>query len=300
MARCRRPAIAAAVMLAACSPDTDPASLPPVPRSAVSLVALGAPDRLPEEPAMFADLAIPVSRPPAEDGGFRAAGLREAALAWGARHGQTRRSWEIAESYAEREAALDTVWSFRRVALPAPMSAGWLLPPVIQRVGAAWSGGGREAEAASEYYRILRPATIKGHLPGWRHYLPAPAPPPDIPANSLLPLEGEEKQWREWAAEGWHAGLELADSEHRESLARLERDYTGMLEFRRLLALGMVTDMVVEAEHWPAAVSGDGAELRVGGRSVRIVSDAAFVGDAGRWTPQLVRVGPAVEYAAER
>ncbi len=266
---------------------------PPPPAPESGLVRIGGDTSLPPPPPDFASLGIP--RAPAPDGqsGFRTSSMRDAALSWGARAGQARRSWEIAVSYSTRTAELDAAWDFSRVAVPAPLSSGWLLPPVVQRGGAVWTGGGRSAEAATEYYSILRPGRISGRLPNWRDYLPLPSESPDPPVGHLLPLDGEERQWREWAAEGWLAGFKLAEAELDESLARMERDFTGMLEFRRLLAMGIISDLVVEAENWPASVTGDGGELRVGGRRVRIVSDAGFVSDTGRWRPQVVPVRPA-------
>lgn len=266
------------------------AVLPPAPLPESALVRIGGDPQLPPEPPDFASLELPGALPPEGSDGFRISSLRDSAMSWGARAGQSRRSWEIAEIYSRREDEMDAAWDFSRVAALAPMETGRLLPPVIQRGGAVWLGSERNAEAATEYYAIHRPARITGRLPGWRDYLPWPSAPPGRPPDEFLPQPGEEEQWREWAAVGWKAGVSLAEAELEESLARLERDYTGMLEFRRLLAMGMVSDMIVEAEHWPASVAGDGEELRIDGRRVRIVSDAGFVADTGRWRPQVVPV----------
>ena len=280
------------VLAAGCAPfGAEKTGLPPVPQSEAGLVVFSGQDSLPPEPALFDALAIPEAGDLESEGNFRSRRMRQAALAWGAAHGQARRSWEIARSYYERKDRLDASWNFRRVSIPAPMAAGWIVPPVIQRAGAAWSGGERQAEAATEYYQIIRPGRLAGKLPDWRDYLPLPAAEPEAPANALLPESEEVKQWREWAAEGWLAGLKLAEAEHREALARLERDFTGMLEYRRLLAMGMLSDLVVEAEHWPAAIDGNGDILRVGGRRIRIVTDAEFNADTDTWKPLVAAVG---------
>ena len=60
-----------------------------------------------------------------------------------------------------------------------------------------------------------------------------------------------------------------------------------------MLAMGLASDMIAEAKHWPVNVTGDGGELQNGDRKVRIISDAAFVSDNGRWQSQLVPVQPA-------
>lgn len=280
-------AAAAAALCAGCAPMS--LFAPPSPLPETSLTLIGGQGAVTEAPpATFdeLDLPAPPEQPPMSL--LRAQAVREAAMAWGAQNGRARRSWEIAETYTARSAELDAVWDFRRAALPAPMQAGWLLPPVVQRAGAVWSGGGQSAEAAVAYYEIMRPGRVAGRLPGWRDYLPPPGETPDPPARSLLPEPGEERQWREWAAEGWLAGVEMAEQELDEGLARLERDYTGMIEFRRLLAQGMLSDMVVEAAHWPALTAEEGTQLRIGGRRVTIKQDAEFIGDSGRWRPRVV------------
>ena len=301
----RATALACALVAAGCSggqifPFTgmNRAGLPPEPRPEASLVGFGGETVLPPAPPDFAALAIPRAKPAADQDDFRIASLREGAMSWGARAGQARRSWELAISYTTRSAELDTAWDFSRVAVSAPLASGWVLPPIIQRGGAVWSGGGRNAEAATEYYSILKPGRIAGRLPSWRDYLPLPSEEPEAPLEELLPLPGEEKQWREWAAQGWLAGRQLAEAKLDESLARLERAYTGVLGIRRLLAMGMVSDMVVEAEHWPASVTGGGNELRIGGRKVHVVSDAGFVSDAGRWQPRIVPVRQAAGWSS--
>ncbi len=282
--------ILAAALLVGCSFNPD--ERPPSPRPVTVLPHVGGLSENLPPPPQFADLEIPTASVEPPDADFRARRMRDAALAWGAQHGQARRSWELAHGYSHRERELNTVWDFSRVAIPAPMSTGWVLPPVVLRAGAAWEGDDRSAEAATEYYEMLRPARIAPRIPSWRDYLPLPTAGPPDPSRAHLPKDGEETQWREWAAQGWTAGIRLAEVEYQESLARLERDYTGMLEYRRLIALGMVSDMVVAAEHWPASVDADGDVLRIGGRRLTITRDAEFVTNPDDWSPRIVTAQP--------
>ncbi|MCY4326951.1 MAG: type IV secretory system conjugative DNA transfer family protein [Rhodobacteraceae bacterium] len=276
------------LLLSGCLGQTVPLAPPPTPAAVSTLPHIGGRANPGPAPLQFADLRIPTAPPEPKPADFRIKRMRDAALSWGAQHGQARRSWELASGYATRAHELNTVWDFSRVAIPAPMSTGWVLPPIVLRAGAAWTGDDREAEAASEYYEILRPARIAPRLPSWQDYLPLPSAPPTDPSITTLPQPGEEQQWREWAAKGWDAGIRLAEVEHAESLARLERDFTGMMEYRRLIALGMVSDMVVEADHWPAAVGEDGTVLRIGGRRLSITRDAEFVDSPDNWRPRIV------------
>ena len=241
------------------------------------------------EPPAFDQLTLPVAIPKLEGAeGQRARSMRESALSWGAQAGYARRIWEITQLYEHRQAELDEVWNFRRVASPAPRNTGWVLPPVVRVAGPAWSGTGSAATAVDAYYEIIKPGRIVGSLPGWHDYLPRAAPEPVMPHNALLPASGEEAQWREWAAEGWLAGREQANDLLEVSLVRLQRDHGGMLEYRRMLAQDMISSIVLDHASFVPSAEDDGQVLRIGERSVRIVDAAGFITDTGQWRPVIV------------
>ena len=70
---------------------------------------------------------------------------------------------------------------------------------------------------------------------------------------------------------------------------RLKRDYEGSLEYRRLVSLGMMSEVILAGAE--AVATGDGDTLRIGDRSVRILDAAAFQTDPTQWKPIVVPSG---------
>lgn len=237
------------------------------------------------------DIAAPETGPgeaTAEDE-LRSKAVWEASLAAGAQAGYARTIWELRRRVLDRSAnaeQLDVIWDFRRVALPAPGGTGWILPPVILHSEGTWTGtaDGQAAAAADRWYAISSPGRIVAEVPDWRAWLDIPfqAPKP-IPPGLRPASDAETSISRTALEEGWHAGRLQAETAFEEALARLERDWTGMLEYHRLVAEGKMHEIVLDLAAPGTVVENDGSELRIGARTVRIVSAAAFQGNAEDW-----------------
>ena len=212
--------------------------------------------------------------------------LREAALSYAAQAGYERRVWQIMRQLEADSDRLSAAFDFNRVAYRAPRETGILLPPVVSRATAAISVDptGRAAVAADEYYRIEVPGRITTVVPTWRDYLVIPLEDPVRKNDDFLPQDREERQvFNRFAAEGWQAGVEQADEALELNFSRLRRDYVGMVEYRRLAQAGLITEMVVQGSETRSA--GDGEELFIGERRVKIVNAARFVRDPSKWRP---------------
>lgn len=216
---------------------------------------------------------------------IRRRAIMEAAQGYGSQMGYARRSWEIESLLQDRSDQLSEVFGFQRVVSEAPVKAGYIVPPIVSRSFDAFRSGdgGREASVAEEYLTIVEAGHIAPVAPTWRDYLLFSSPEPEKPAKSLFPSSRMEKEmFTEWFNEGWSAGISLADAEIDRRLSRLRRDYEGMLQYRRLVSMGMMDRMVLEDADF--GVTGGGDELRIGSRTVRIVSDAEFDADPRRWS----------------
>lgn len=220
---------------------------------------------------------------------IRKRALLESAQGYGSQMGYARRGWEIENLLQQRSMQLSQVFDFSRVVTEAPVKAGYVLPPIVSRSFDAFEGDadGREASVADEYLTIVAPGEIRPVQPTWRDYLLFAPKPPEEPARSLFPRSNAEKKlFEEWFREGWTAGVELADAEIESRLDRLRRDYEGMLQYRRLVSMGMMDRMVLQDADF--GVTGGGDEMRIGSRTVRIVSDAEFETNPRRWSVRTV------------
>ena len=216
---------------------------------------------------------------------FRRRALLEAARERGSRMGYARRGWEIGGLLERRSSQLDRAFDFSRVAAKVPAGAGYVIPPVVSRGSDAFEGDvqRRKISVVDEYLAIASPGEIRPVRPTWRDYLLFEPTRPDDPGSAPLPRSRAERtRFAEWFGEGWRAGADLADSEITSRLDRLRRDYEGMLRYRRLVSRGMMDRMVLRDADF--GVTGGGGEMRVGNRTVRIVSDAAFRADPRRWS----------------
>lgn len=258
--------------------------------SRLNPATLGGPDILRGEviPPASPD-RVNISRPSARsDEGMtrlRSEALMESAKSFGARMGYARRAWEIAGRLEARSSDLSTVFDFTRVISQAPAGVGVIIPPVVARSFNAFvtDNDGREASVADEFLSIVRPGRIAPVEPTWRDFLLFDAPIPEEPPRSLMPSDRiEEERFRTWFNEGWNEGVRLADAELQSRLDRLQRDYVGMLQYRRLVAQGMMDRMVLADADFGVTV--DGNDMRIGSRTVTIVSDAQFQGNPRRWS----------------
>ena len=263
--------------------------------AALALTACAAPQRAAQAPAPAAE--APAASPSEADiriespGGdalkvaaLRARALRDAALGRGSRMGYARRVWEIRQDLRRRAAEFEREFAFERVVANAPAGAGVVVPPVIARALDAFrmDSGATQASVADEYLAVAAPGRLAPAAPSWRDYLLFEAPKDEETPAPPAPADAHERDlFSKWLEEGWQAGAAAAEDERRRRLARLRRDYGGMLQYRRLVALGMMDRIVVRDADF--GVTGGGGEMRVGSRTVRIVSEAEFSADPSRW-----------------
>jgi defect-in-organelle-trafficking protein DotC len=273
-----------ATLLSGCEPAPLAPSGPPT---------IGGPDRLAAAvpPPTLGEIRVPGFEDQADSDltKLREDALRGAALSWGAQSGYIRRAWELTRLLEGQSDALDEVYAFDRVAIPLGRQAGYLVPPVVIRTERAFAAeeGGQALSSADEYYEIWAPARLVAVVPTWRDYLLLVAQEPELPAEALRPRDSAERSFFERTMqEGYAQGVAQADLAFEEQVNRLRRDYEGCLEYRRLVALGMMSEVIVAGAE--AMASGDADTLRIGDRSVRILDAAAFQTDPTHWKPVVV------------
>ena len=211
--------------------------------------------------------------------------IKEAALSFGARGGQSRRNYELMEQIDGYEDILDRVFDFRQLLIKAP-SGLMIEPPIIGEASDALliTGGGMEAAVTDKIYNINKDSNIVTTSRNWREYLVQTWDKVDPPPAILWPKDGKEQaDWTKWIRQGWDAGYRLADDTFEAQLNSLTADFTGMVRYRLLLAQDMITAPF--ALHEDRGVTTTGSEMRVGDRAVRITGPSQFQPGAEHWIP---------------
>ncbi len=211
--------------------------------------------------------------------------LREAAISYGARGGLAWRTYYIRGDLEKSARAMDKVYNFRQLLIPAP--SGFLIePPIINESLNAMliEDGGQQAAVSDALYNIVNNAKIVSSARTWRTYLEREwgevEPPPDI----LRPENDEERQiWRELVAKGWDEGVKQADEIFQDDLNLLQADFQGMVRYRILLTQGMVSPPY--ALQVDRGVTGDGNQMRVGDRAVQITGASELITGSEQWQP---------------
>lgn len=281
------------VALGACSSGTDTYQGKPTlsrEEAAVMPGVVGGDDDLrvgPPPPSSPSQIKVTAGRPAEASSvnSMRHKAVTEGAQSYGAQMGYARRSWEIMNRLQDRSGVLSQVFDFNRVVERAPVGAGVIIPPVVSTSTRAFTvdAYGQEAAVADAYLTITRAGRISAIAPTWRDYLVINAPVPSEPAKSLLPATKDELEVFEKAkVEGWNAGVKQAEDEFSERIARLQRDFHGMLQYRQLVANGMMDRMVLANADF--GVTANEREMRIGSKAVKITSEAEFNAKPSTWS----------------
>jgi defect-in-organelle-trafficking protein DotC len=175
---------------------------------------------------------------------LRKKAIEQTAESFGAQGGMAWRSQEIDAQLNQIAAQLDRVYNFAPLALP-----GHVLPPVIAGGSQARLVHADALRTSTQDYRIVIPARFVSVLPTWRSYLYLSFKEPKlstIPPALLPHTKLEEIWWKKFAAVGWQAGEQEAGQLFRNGLARITRDQTGMIQYRRLMLAGEVQPPMIE------------------------------------------------------
>ena len=211
--------------------------------------------------------------------------IKQAALSYGARGGLAKRTQEIRKTLSDKNAVLDQIYDFKRLLIPA--QSGLLIePPIISEGDNATliETGGQTAAVADKIYNINRNARIVSTPRNWRAYLEREWGKVELPPQVLLPRTNEEKRvWVEFLTKGWAEGTAQADEIFQADLNKLVADYTGMVRYRKLLSMNIVS--APYALQVDRGVTGGGNEMRVGDRAVKITGPSQLMTGAYEWQP---------------
>ena len=211
-------------------------------------------------------------------GKIREMALKETALSLGAQSGLAWRAKYIDDELVKQTRNLDTIYDFNALVLEHNV-----LPPVLLEGRNTLNLADTQTIRVSDRtYKVAKQAHFITTAPDWRQYLWMDYQPPEPPHVSLLPTNKEERDiWATYVEKGWNNGVEQANTILEESIARIKEDFTGMILYRKLLAMNMVSPPYVS--NTELGVTGDAGEIRIDDRVLRITALPALNVNSNEW-----------------
>ena len=206
--------------------------------------------------------------------------MRKEALSLGAQAGLYEQGRKLDAWLQTRAKQLDQTYDFRRLVYPASLhvqshlTGTSLLPPVVEFSNNFTRIEGPDTlHVARSLYRISRQARFSTVVPNWREYLWQGWPQPDINAVPRVLLPDSAAERRVWIANvqrGFTLGEAQAITDFQSSLARLQRDFLGMVLYRKLEMQGKIGAPILAHATEGNVVSAQGRDLRVQSEALRI------------------------------
>ncbi|WP_367606332.1 type IV secretion system DotC family protein [Legionella sp. W05-934-2] len=209
---------------------------------------------------------------------IREMALKETALSLGAQSGLAMRAKNINKALMRNARHLDQVFDFTALILEHNV-----MPPVLlsgrNTVNLA---DAQTIRVSDRTYKVAKQAHFISVPPTWRQYIWMDYKKPEYPHVSLLPKTKDERQvWRHFVEQGWNNGIEQANTILEERLASLQEDFVGMIRYRKLLAMNMVSPPFVADTD--LGVTGDANEIHIDDRVLRITALPALNVNAKEW-----------------
>lgn len=221
---------------------------------------------------------------------IREMALRETALTLGAQGGLAHRAKIIDQQLTDQARTLDAVFDFNSLILEHN-----ILPPVLLEGRNTLNLADTQTIRISDRtYKVYKQARFITTPPTWRQYLWMDYKKPDYPNVTLLPKnDTERKIWAFYVGRGWRKGVEQAGTIVEENIARIKEDFGGMILYRKLLAMNMISPPFVS--HTDLGVTGDETEMHIDDRVLRITALPLLNTDSKNWRAPVTKDEAALE-----
>lgn len=215
---------------------------------------------------------------------IRTKALQDTAMSIGAQGGLAYASEKINQRLEKDKWSLETIYNFN-----AMMLSHGVLPPVLTEGDNSLNlADPNTIRIADKTYKIVSQARFATTPPNWREYLWLGFNKPEIPHKFMLPRNDYEREiWKKYINIGWEKGIQQAANIFQQSLARLKRDYNGMILYRKLLQENMVSAPYVSTTE--LGVTGDGSDMRINDQVLRITELPKLQTDSSGWKAIVVK-----------
>lgn len=217
-------------------------------------------------------------------GSIKLKALTDSGMSMGAQGGLAWAAEKMNAKLRQDKSYLDTIFNFDAMVL----SHG-VIPPVLAEGDFSLNQDDPNTiRVADRTYKIIQQARFATTPPNWREYLWLNFSKPPLIDKSLLPRNAKEVAvWRAAVRRGWESGIAQASSIFQQNLARLKRDYNGMVLYRKLLQEKMIsTPFVARTE---LGITGDGNDMRINDQVLRIVELPQLQTNGSHWRPIVVK-----------
>jgi defect in organelle trafficking protein DotC len=220
------------------------------------------------------------SSAPIKINAVRLSALKQTARGLGAQASLAWRSRQLNELLNSQKRNLDHIFNFNYLILNKNV-----LPPILIEGRNTLNLADEFTIRASDHdYQIFQPPRFITAPPSWRNYIWMSYKKPETPNSTLLPQSpGERKVWNKYIQVGWNEGIAQADQIFVANLARLQRDYEGMILYRKLLAQNVLTPPYVSQAN--LGITGGGNEMRINDRVLRITAIPQLQSNSKNWRP---------------
>jgi defect-in-organelle-trafficking protein DotC len=209
---------------------------------------------------------------------MRRQAIVDIASSLGASAGLSYRMNQIMIDVNKSASKLDHLFDFSRVII----DNGVLAPVLTEGLSNYAQDSDDQVRIADKIYKIESPAKFVSVYPTWRSYLVFSFPTYELPPPSFLPRNDTEKAvWDSAVKEGWQKGIMQANNIFENSYNRMERDYSGMIKYKILLAEGLITPTIIAKQNF--GVTGGGKEMSINDQVFRITDHSALNPNQEKW-----------------
>jgi len=215
--------------------------------------------------------------------GLRIKALQDTAMSLGAQAGLAWASLHIDTQLQADRKYLDSIYNFNGM-----MLTHGVIPPVLMEGDFSLNLSDPDTiRVADKTYKIVQQARFATTPPNWREYLWMSYDKPILPDRTLWPKSSaEQKIWQQAIADGWGKGIVQSYSIFQQNLARLKRDYQGMILYRKLLQENMISQPFVARTE--LGVTGNGEDMRINDQVLRIIELPKLQTESKHWNAVVV------------
>ncbi len=212
---------------------------------------------------------------------IRKQALKETALSLGSQSALAWQSDRLNKFSYDNEKYLTRIFNFGKLIINKNV-----LPPVLIKVKNKINllSSKQTVKLANVSYQIIEQAHFVTTPPNWRSYLIMNFNYPNMPDETLLPKNKlEQSYWIMYLKKGWKNGIDQANEIYKNNMARLKRDYQGMILYKDLLSQHIISKPYVSETNLGITSNHDKSELNIGDRILHITALPILNNDSKQW-----------------